>query len=156
MASRRAGRVQESVARAGHLPVPPGGTRRGRTRSLKSRRRAALGLASPAHSSVSTADGEVAVRYEAVYRKAEAAGGERRLLLAVLEDGIRTFLKHAQATFGRGLNLRRETLGWMMAAEARDVFAFESICETLGINAEKLRRRILTASTDENLLESLQ
>jgi len=104
---------------------------------------------------MSTADGEVAVRYEAVYRKAEAAGGERRLLLAVLEDGIRTFLKHAQATFGRGLNLRRETLGWMMAAEARDVFAFESICETLGINAEKLRRRILTASTDENLLASL-
>ena len=105
---------------------------------------------------MSTADGEIAVRYEAVYRKAEAAGGERRLLLAVLEDGIRTFLKHAQATFGRGLNLRRETLGWMMAAEARDVFAFESICETLGINAEKLRRRILTASADENILESLQ
>jgi hypothetical protein len=44
----------------------------------------------------------------------------------------------------------------MMAAEARDVFAFESICETLGINAERLRRRILTASTDENILQSLQ
>src|SRR6188474_1909154 len=145
MASRRAGRVaQETLARAGQLPVP-NGSRRGRVRSLKTRRRAALGLASTAHSSVSTADGEVAVRYEAVYRKAEAAGGERRLLLAVLEDGIRTFLKHAQATFG-----------WMMAAEARDVFAFESICETLGINAERLRRRILTASTDENILQSLQ
>src|SRR5687768_10995225 len=119
MASRRAGRVHENVARTGQSPVPvPGGARRGRARSLKSRRRAALGLASPAHSSMSTADGEIAVRYEAVYRKAEAAGGERRLLLAVLEDGIRTFLKHAQATFGRGLNLRRETLGWMMAGEA--------------------------------------
>jgi len=146
--------AQETLARAGQLPVP-NGSQRGRVRSLKTRRRAALGLASPAHSSVSTADGEVAVRYEAVYRKAEAAGGERRLLLAVLEDGIRTFLKHSQATFGRGLNLRRETLGWMMAAEARDVFAFESICETLGINAERLRRRILTASTDENILQSL-
>ena len=83
--------------RAAQLPVP-GGSRRGRVRSLKSRRRAALGLASPAHSSMSTADGEIAVRYEAVYRKAEAAGGERRLLLAVLEDGIRTFLKHARDT----------------------------------------------------------
>ena len=89
-------------------------------------------------------------------RRDSYASGEKALMLAVLEDGIRTFLKHAQATFGRGLNLRRETLGWMMAAEARDVFAFESICETLGINAERLRRRILTASTDENILQSLQ
>ena len=36
---------------------------------------------------------------------AEPAEGERRLLLAVLEDGIRTLLKHAGATRGRARTL---------------------------------------------------
>jgi hypothetical protein len=88
-------------------------------------------------------DGEVCVRYEAVYRRAEPACGERRLLLAVLEDGIRTFLKNARATHGRAFNLRREALSWLTQHESRDVFAFENICEALGIDAERLRQRVL-------------
>jgi hypothetical protein len=44
----------------------------------------------------------MAASFSAVYRRAEPAEGERRLLLAVLEDGIRTLLKHAGATRGRG------------------------------------------------------
>ena len=47
-------------------------------------------------------DSEMAASFSAVYRRAEPAEGERRLLLAVLEDGIRTLLKHAGATRGRG------------------------------------------------------
>jgi hypothetical protein len=89
------------------------------------------------------ADGEVCVRYEAVYRRAEPASGERRLLLAVLEDGIRTFLKYAHATHGRGFNLRREAIVWLTADDRRDVFAFENICEALGIDASRLRDRVL-------------
>lgn len=155
MASRRAGRSLEVAARQGQVAIV-GTSRRVRGRGFKSRRRAALSHSSPVHSAAATADGEVAVRYEAVYRKAEAAVGERRLLLAVLEDGIRTFLKYAQATYGRGLNLRRETLGWLMSGDGRDVFGFENICEVLGINAERLRRRVLAATTDVDIRQSLQ
>jgi len=83
------------------------------------------------------------VRYEAVYRRAEPASGERRLLLAVLEDGIRTLLKHARATHGRALNLRREAFTWLTASPDADVFSFTNICETLGIDSDRLRQRVL-------------
>jgi hypothetical protein len=89
------------------------------------------------------------VRYEAVYRRAEPACGERRLLLAVLEDGIRTFLKNARATHGRALNLRREALSWLTIEDRTDVFAFENICEALGIDAARLRQRVLGEATIE-------
>jgi hypothetical protein len=113
------------------------------------RRRAALSHTGHALADVSGYDGEVCVRYEAVYRRAEPAGGERRLLLAVLEDGIRTLLKYARATHGRAFNLRREALTWLTMPERRDVFAFENICETLGIDAMRLRQRVLSEATAE-------
>jgi hypothetical protein len=107
------------------------------------RRRAALAPHAAIFPERSGADGEVGVRFEAVYGRAEPAAAERRLLLAVLEDGIRTFLKHARVTNGRGLRLRREA---STRRDRRDVFAFEAICEVLGIDAERLRRRVLTES----------
>src|SRR2546430_17214394 len=71
------------------------------------RRRAALSHTGHAATDMSGFDGEVCVRYEAVYRRAEPACGERRLLLAVLEDGIRTVLKNGRATHRKAFNLRR-------------------------------------------------
>jgi hypothetical protein len=84
-----------------------------------------------------------------VYRRAEPASGERRLLLAVLEDGIRTLLKNARATHGRGFNLRREAYTWLDSDDRTDVFSFESICETLGIDADRLRSRVLAESKSD-------
>jgi hypothetical protein len=111
------------------------------------RRRAALSHTGHAVSDVSGFDGEVCVRYESVYRRAEPACGERRLLLAVLEDGIRTFLKYARATHGRPLNLQREAYTWLTSQEpSSDPFAFENICEALGIDPERLRQRVLSES----------
>jgi hypothetical protein len=87
------------------------------------------------------------VRYEAVHGRAEPAGGERRLLLAVLEDGIRTLLKCAEATRGRALNLHREALSWLTADDATYVFAFENICDVLGIDPARLRDRVLAEAS---------
>ena len=139
MPTRRAGRT-EAIASSAHAPLPrPTGPHR----AQPIRRRAALSQSGHAVSDLSGFDGEVCVRYESVFKRAEPAAGERRLLLAVLEDGIRTLLKNARATHGRGLNLRREALGWLTTADRADVFTFESICETLGIDAERLRGRVL-------------
>ena len=107
------------------------------------RRRAALASLGHRPSDPTGFDGDVSVRYEAVYRRAEPACGERRLLLAVLEDGIRTFLKNAHATHGRAGNLKREALTWLRSDSRDDVFDFENICETLGIDAGRLRARVL-------------
>jgi hypothetical protein len=65
----------------------------------------------------------VSPRYEAVYRRTEPVGGERRLLLAVLEDGIRTFLKSTRATHGRALKLRRVAFSWLTIDDRSDVFS---------------------------------
>jgi len=88
-------------------------------------------------------DAELAVSFEAVYGRTEPAGGERRLLLAVLEDGIRTLLKYAGARRGRARTLEREALTWMLSDAHSDVFAFASICETLEIDPSRLRGRVL-------------
>ena len=113
------------------------------------RRRAALGHPGHAMGDVAGSDGEVCVRYEAVYRRADPACGERRLLLAVLEDGIRTFLKYAQARHGRGLNLQREAFAWLTTTDRREVFSFENICETLGIDPGRLRDRVLAEGASD-------
>src|SRR5205807_2043230 len=142
MPTQRAGRTAVVVAsqtRQHAIPqsAPP------RTAAPTARRRAALGHPGHAVVDLSGFDGDVSVRYEAVYRRAEPACGERRLLLAVLEDGIRTFLKNAHATHGRAGNLKREALTWLRSDSRDDVFDFENICETLGIDAGRLRARVL-------------
>src|SRR3989475_7989388 len=107
MATWRAGRTaahgDRSAPRALRpTPVPA------RPAAPTTRRRAALSHTGHAATDMSGFDGEVCVRYEAVYRRAEPACGERRLLLAVLEDGVRTFLKNAPATPGGAFHPRRE------------------------------------------------
>lgn len=68
---------------------------------------------------------------------------ERRLLLAVLEDGVRTALKHAGATRGRPGMLLREALAWLASDARDDCFQFARICEALDIDAVRLRGRVL-------------
>src|SRR5438105_13799647 len=143
MATLRAARTAAATSRAPQTAIPRAAPA-ARTAVPTARRRAALSHTSHAMTDASGFDGEVCVRYEAVYRRAEPACGERRLLLAVLEDGIRTFLKHAHATHGRALNLRREALTWLQCDKRDDVFDFENICETLGIDAGRLRARVLS------------
>lgn len=127
----------------GSGPIPQPVRRAGEGLTAVTRRRAALSHGGHRIGDVTGFDGEVCVRYEAVYRRAEPASGERRLLLAVLEDGIRTLLKCAHATHGRAYNLRREALTWLTIHDRNDVFSFENICEALGIDAVRLRLRVL-------------
>lgn len=65
--------------------------------------------------------------------------GERRLLLATLEDAIRTLLG------SRHPKHRSEDLAWLMSADRTDPFTYLRICDALGIDAEWLRSRVLAA-----------
>jgi hypothetical protein len=66
---------------------------------------------------------------------------ERRLLLAVLEDAIRTLLLAKRAA----VPVKRLThdLAWIQSTAQNQPFAFESICDALGLDAGYLRRRLL-------------
>ncbi len=67
--------------------------------------------------------------------------GERRLMLATLEDGIRTILdaRHRHVPHRR----LKADLDWLTDDDPRPAFGFISLCEFLGIDAEYLRARVL-------------
>ena len=67
--------------------------------------------------------------------------GELQLALAVLEDGVRGLL----AGRGRRSGALRRDLAWIESRDRHGPFAFEHLCEVLHIDAERLRRRVLTA-----------
>ena len=62
---------------------------------------------------------------------------------AVLEDGIRTFLRHCPATSVRARRLWQEEFDWLTSHDESHPFTFERICEALGIEPRGMRARIL-------------
>ena len=69
--------------------------------------------------------------------------GEKRLMLAVLEDAISCFQKYAGASRGRRQRLFKEAEEWLFDEESRWAFSFETICSTLDLSPEFLRRGLL-------------
>jgi hypothetical protein len=60
--------------------------------------------------------------------------GERRLMLAVLEDAVSCFQKYVSATRPRGRRLFKEAEDWFFDEESSWIFSFESVCTVLGIH----------------------
>ena len=67
---------------------------------------------------------------------------ERRLLLAVLEDAIRTYQRYAFADDGRGAALLSHVEAWFASEDSDWTFSFVAICDVLGLDASYLRRGI--------------
>jgi len=68
--------------------------------------------------------------------------GPRDLMLAVLEDGIRTYVSNIAARTVRQRRLFEETKAWIDTRGDRAAFSFETICETFDIDPDSLRRRL--------------
>ena len=62
---------------------------------------------------------------------------ERRLLLAMLEDAASCYV-HGQPRAGVGTS--REAERWIWGRGRRTVFSFTTVCETLGFDAQAVRR----------------
>ncbi len=61
-------------------------------------------------------------------------------MLAVLEDAIACYQKYLFARDIKGKALFQEAEEWVGEAGAANVFSFDSVCETLGLNPDYLRR----------------
>ena len=72
------------------------------------------------------------------------AFGERRLMRAVLEDAIRRLLLARRTAVPRKRLLRE--LAWVQSTSHAEPFAFESICDVLGLDPGYLRARLLCGS----------
>lgn len=73
-------------------------------------------------------------------RKKMPSEGERKLLFAVLEDAIRCYLRCRDGSRSARKNPEfREAAEWLGCDEEYGPFAFVSVCEALGIDADRLR-----------------
>ncbi len=80
--------------------------------------------------------------YEGVRRDDPATGAVKRLMLAVLEDALRCLQTCADTRTPIRRRIFFEAQAWISDRKARGPFAFEAICEALGIEPHRLRNGI--------------
>jgi hypothetical protein len=69
--------------------------------------------------------------------------GERRLMLAVLKAAIADYLQGSEPQTREGRRLSDEAAAWISkGSSASGVFAYEEVCENLGIDPSRLRKRL--------------
>jgi len=70
--------------------------------------------------------------------------GEQRLMLALLADAINVFQQGVLSRSTRKRLLYIDAERWIMAGRTnRHAFAFDTVCESLGINSSLLRRAMI-------------
>jgi hypothetical protein len=72
-------------------------------------------------------------------RRNSSQNGERRLMAAVLQEGIETFQKYAHARDPEGRELFDDARAWIVARHDQDLFSFTTVCAVLDIDAECVR-----------------
>lgn len=68
---------------------------------------------------------------------------EYRLLLAVLQDAVSCWFRYCRARGGREHRMFQEIQAWFWAKERDWLYAFESICEHLELDADAIRRGLM-------------
>ncbi len=74
------------------------------------------------------------------FRRHVTVEPERQLMLALLEDAIKTFQKNLSASGGKKRRLFEEAEEWIFGADRDWVFSFPSVCRALGIDPNYLRK----------------
>lgn len=82
-------------------------------------------------------------QYFETFRRKAYLEPEKRLMLAVLEDGIACFQKYIFARDGRGKAMFREAEEWILDGNSDWLFSFENICEVLGFNPQYVRQGLV-------------
>ena len=77
--------------------------------------------------------------FDRVRRRTEH-DGERRLMIAVLEDAVDVYRKQAGAQEQRGQQLFRDAEEWIEDPDRTWLFSFQNICDVLDLDADYLRR----------------
>ncbi len=69
---------------------------------------------------------------------------EKKLMLAILEDGIACFQKYVFARDAKGKALFREAETWVENKGGEAVFSFDSVCESVVLDPDYVRRGMRT------------
>jgi len=73
-------------------------------------------------------------------RRRASIDGERRLMVAILEDAVDVYRKQAGAKDPRGQQMFEEAEAWIDDPDRTWLFSFQNICDVLDIDADYLRR----------------
>jgi hypothetical protein len=76
--------------------------------------------------------------------KGEVLQGEHALMLAILENAVEYFQKYVLAQNGIGQKLFQEAEEWFLDKNCDELFSFESICETLGLHPDYIRKGLMS------------
>jgi hypothetical protein len=66
--------------------------------------------------------------------------GEKKLMLAVIENAIEDFQKYVLASDKRGMELFQDAEQWILETNSASLFSFESICVHLDLDPDYVRR----------------
>jgi hypothetical protein len=72
-------------------------------------------------------------------RRRTEFNGERKLMLAILEDAVDCYRKHAAARDNKARHLFAEAESWIEAPDSNWLFSFQNICDVLGLESEYIR-----------------
>jgi hypothetical protein len=79
------------------------------------------------------------VQYYDLMRRRNRLEGAHRLALAVLEDAVECYLKNMNAKSRQRRILFYEVQNWMNDKNRVGMFSYETLCETVGLDAKSLR-----------------
>src|SRR5262245_35243121 len=77
--------------------------------------------------------------FDRIRRRAQY-DGERRLMIAILEDAVDVYRKQAAARDARNQQLFCEAEDWFADADRGWLYSFENICDVLDLDADYIRR----------------
>src|SRR5262249_34577054 len=77
--------------------------------------------------------------FEGARAQQPEADAARRLMLAVLEDALRCFQRYAERPNSQNRKAVAQAESWILDRQAEGPFAFQHICEALGIQPDNLR-----------------
>ena len=83
------------------------------------------------------------VQYNEPIRRRSALEGEQKLMFAVLEDAVECYLKHMNAKSRSRRLLFCEVQIWINAKNKVGLFSYQTLCESLGIDAKALRTALV-------------
>ncbi len=77
--------------------------------------------------------------------------GEKRLLLAMLEDAVHCFQTYLLAKKPHERRLFQEAEEWIVSTDGLWFFSFENICDALGINPGRMREALKVWKEEQTL-----
>jgi hypothetical protein len=89
-------------------------------------------------------DGGANVAYWDTVRRRSHANPEQDLMLAVLKDALQNYRKNLRTPN----RLFRDDQLWFFTDETDRLFSFESVCAVLGLDSQRIRKRLLAWETE--------